>query len=220
MVDILAESLVIDGLLQEAEASVLLFLKKNWSMRKEALRDGLITVVNEVVPAYGGAIASEYMTIVDKVRIDANLDDYDIPMPEFPEYDEISSRIRWAMSDAFSDDPNFLSVADRTRSVTMDLVQRAGRDVVFNTVGDKKSGLDRFARVLGSKDHCEACIMLASRGAVYKSAKSAKGFWHDQCACRPVPFHKTTEIDGYNPDELYDRWQNMVRERESKKNKS
>lgn len=75
----------------------------------------------------------------------------------------------------------------------------------------KRDGL-RYARVPMGGETCTFCIMLASRGFVYKSAKTAGegNHFHAHCRCKVVPqFDKRgrgTKVEGYDPDELLDRW--------------
>lgn len=91
----------------------------------------------------------------------------------------------------------------------------AGETVMQNSVCDPRDV--RYARVPGGGETCEFCIMLASRGAVYRSAASAGelNHYHAHCRCRIVPMWDTywdgmsrrasasTIIEGYDPDELY-----------------
>lgn len=75
----------------------------------------------------------------------------------------------------------------------------------------KRDGL-RYARVPMGGETCTFCIMLASRGFVYKSAKTAGegNHFHANCRCKVVPqFDKRgreTKVEGYDPDELLQRW--------------
>lgn len=66
----------------------------------------------------------------------------------------------------------------------------------------------RFARVPNGPDSCDWCNMLASRGAVYTSAEAAGelNHFHNNCHCVIVPSWGGSAIEGYEPDEYYDRW--------------
>ena len=65
-----------------------------------------------------------------------------------------------------------------------------------------------FARVPMGATTCGFCLMLASRGFVYLSEESAGEFdrFHRHCDCRIVPGYPGMELEGYDPDEYYDRW--------------
>lgn len=78
----------------------------------------------------------------------------------------------------------------------------------------------RYARVPAGGETCEFCIMLASRGPVYRTAERAGmlDHWHDNCRCSVVPMWNTyyvgpsrrasasMSIEGYDPDALYEQY--------------
>lgn len=66
----------------------------------------------------------------------------------------------------------------------------------------------RFARVPTGSETCRFCLMLASRGFVYSSKRSAgeNGHYHANCDCRIVPSFKATSVQGYDPAALYRQW--------------
>ena len=65
----------------------------------------------------------------------------------------------------------------------------------------------RYARVPSGGETCSFCLMLASRGAVYNTPEAASHA-HPGCDCRIVPsFDGGCDIEGYDPDEIYNRWQ-------------
>lgn len=64
----------------------------------------------------------------------------------------------------------------------------------------------RYARVPMGRRTCEFCVMLASRGFVYASEKTAGrlGQYHYKCDCRIVPgIDGVTTVEGYDPDAYY-----------------
>ena len=66
----------------------------------------------------------------------------------------------------------------------------------------------RYARVPTGAETCGWCLMLASRSFVYASEASAGGdrpdHYHNDCDCKIVPEFEATEVEGYDPDALYD----------------
>lgn len=82
----------------------------------------------------------------------------------------------------------------------------------------------RYARIPAGNDTCDFCIMLASRGPVYRSEASAGALdhFHTNCRCQVVPMWNTyeigpsrrasatTEVEGYDPDVLYERYVDMM----------
>lgn len=63
----------------------------------------------------------------------------------------------------------------------------------------------KWARVPSGAETCPFCIMLASRGFVYHSEKSAgrAGHYHPNCDCRVVPGFEGDDVEGYDLDGLY-----------------
>ena len=70
----------------------------------------------------------------------------------------------------------------------------------------KRKSRVRFARVPSGVDTCKFCAMLASRGAVYSSEETAGKEIHENCHCTCVPSWGGSDIEGYDPEEYYDRW--------------
>lgn len=70
----------------------------------------------------------------------------------------------------------------------------------------------RYARVPTGAETCDFCLMLASRGFVYKSQATALSHVHSDCDCRVVPGWDGDEVEGYDPSEIYDRWQSRIDE--------
>jgi hypothetical protein len=67
----------------------------------------------------------------------------------------------------------------------------------------------RFARVRGGGENtCTFCVMLASRGCVYKTATSANSGRHRNCHCGVVAgVAGQTTVEGHDLEELRGRWQ-------------
>ncbi len=78
--------------------------------------------------------------------------------------------------------------------------------------GYKDKRRPKFARVPQSPKPCMFCLMLASRGAVYYSRKTAGELneYHQNCSCKAVPVFNDNGIQGYDPDVIYDTWQDEV----------
>lgn len=67
----------------------------------------------------------------------------------------------------------------------------------------------RFARVPTGAETCDFCLMLASRGFVYRN-EAAASHAHAGCDCRTVPSWRAHEVEGYDTAELARRWQDAV----------
>lgn len=84
------------------------------------------------------------------------------------------------------------------RSVVTDQVkERAADEIGARCMERRRSGRETgFARVPVG-DTCAYCVMLASRGFEYVSAKTAARAGHSGCNCVVVPFHDAATIPGY-----------------------
>lgn len=80
------------------------------------------------------------------------------------------------------------------------------RESFETLVREIDSRQQRFARVPSGRETCGFCMMLASRGFVYRSAEKASAF-HRYCDCVLVPGYPGLEIAGYDPDALYQRYE-------------
>jgi len=100
-------------------------------------------------------------------------------------------------------------------------IKRASGDCIYQN-GYRDPARVYYARV-PTGDSCAFCNMLASRGPVYRSAKSAGAddpdHYHGNCKCVITPmwdsvptagmsrrFSIATQIEGYDPDALYDKF--------------
>lgn len=86
-------------------------------------------------------------------------------------------------------------------------IKKAAAECIFHN-GSMDPAKPKYARVPTGLETCEFCIMLASRGFVYHSTKSAGALdhYHPNCDCRVVPGFGDTVIPGYDPDALYRKW--------------
>ena len=87
---------------------------------------------------------------------------------------------------------------------------RSLNETIISNVGRDKDRGVRFARVPTGFETCTFCIMLASRGAIYHTRKSAGEFkhFHRHCDCKVVPgFEDDPDaelVEGVRPEELRD----------------
>lgn len=84
----------------------------------------------------------------------------------------------------------------------------AAAQTVLNN-GKRDSRHPRYARVPSGAETCDFCLMLASRGFVYRNEVTASHA-HSSCDCRVVPSWKAHEVQGYDPTTLYDQWQKAI----------
>ena len=98
-----------------------------------------------------------------------------------------------------------------------DVRRSLNETVLSNARRDRESGV-RFARVPTGSETCSFCYMLASRGAVYESRKTAGEYdhYHRRCDCKIVPGFEDDRfaevVEGYRPREMLDRMRQIERE--------
>lgn len=92
-----------------------------------------------------------------------------------------------------------------------DVLRSLNETIMRNAARDRKKGV-RFARVPTGAETCTYCLMLASRGAVYHSRKTAGEFrhFHRRCDCKVVPGFEDDKdaelVEGVRPKELRELW--------------
>ncbi len=96
------------------------------------------------------------------------------------------------------------------RRIDREVKKAAGDCVLIN--GERDPSSPRFARVPTGRETCLFCIMLASRGFVYRSqftAGAGLNHYHPNCDCRIVPGFQGMTVEGYDPDALYRLWDRL-----------
>ena len=87
--------------------------------------------------------------------------------------------------------------------------------IMANAKRDRRKGV-RFARVTSGRNTCGFCLMLAGRGAVYHSRRSAGEMnrYHRHCACKVVPCFSGNQyevlVEGHDPKEAESLWSKVV----------
>lgn len=118
--------------------------------------------------------------------------------------DQLEGTVRAAVHYLYTDNP--IAAQRLLHGAIQRYITSQVRDTTIrNALADRAA--KRFARVPSGKT-CAWCSMLASRGFVYASAKSAGalGQYHDDCNCQIVPAFgsKDPVIKGYDPASLYE----------------
>lgn len=95
-----------------------------------------------------------------------------------------------------------------------DAFRSLNETIIANVGRDRDKGA-MFARVPTGTETCTFCLMLASRGAVYHTRKTA-GEWrhfHRGCDCKVVPSFEGDPdaelVQGVKPKELYERYRTL-----------
>lgn len=115
--------------------------------------------------------------------------------------EQAARQVGWATAPLFARDP--ASSLSRMGSVVDAAALQDGRDtIIHNSLRDRSR--PRWARVPVGKT-CAFCILLASRGPVYRSADTAGRDFHASCDCQPVPSwdHGKDLPPSYDEGELF-----------------
>lgn len=94
---------------------------------------------------------------------------------------------------------------EAVRGLARDQVRRAAnRTMRHNAARDGRG----YARVPMGGEACGFCIMLASRGFVYRSAQTAGegNHYHSDCRCKVIPGFGGMTVEGYDPSEYARRY--------------
>jgi len=167
----------------------------------------LEAVVPTLVAVYGDAAASVAADWYDLLRESAGAPGaYRAVLAEPAPATQVRASARWAAGPLFAADPDPDHALGLLSGSVQRLVQQAGRRTMFRN-GASDPASPRWARVPHGISPCAFCRMLASRGAVYLSARTAGRFdqWHDDCNCQPEPVWSGQE-PSYDADALYEQY--------------
>lgn len=185
----------------------------NWDAPVADVRDALITVMQGYCGSSADVAASLAAEFYDGLRERMIGERYGAVLA--PDYSDeaVDQFVRWAVQPLVDDGADgSQSVVDRLNERIGYEVKRSAGNTVFRN-GERDPRKVRFARVpRGSKSYphgCPFCQMLASRGFVYRNAKTAgeMNHFHADCQCMVVPgFGDNPTVEGYDPNEYMDRW--------------
>lgn len=170
-------------------------------------RTALDRYVPQLVQAYGESAALVAADYYDELRSKASAPGAFLArMADPAPIEQVRGANRWAVGP--------LAAAD-TRQALANVLQ-AGRRLVVQparaTIAHSAT-LDPagpgWARVPTGSKTCAFCLMLASRGPVYGTAAAAGRMhdYHADCDCQPTPTWGGELPEGYDPDALYQRYQ-------------
>ena len=207
-VDFLTEE--INGISADAQARVLRVLQGiQWTPENVAeCRELVLQALASVMPTYTTMAAQASADFYDAARELAvgermgaqAISDFDMRKTE----GAVRGFVRFVLRDdvqTFND-----QVLQR---IDYEMKRSANMSVVENGRRDPKSV--RYARVPTGAETCDFCLMLASRGFVYQSESTASASHvHSHCDCRITPGWDGMEVEGYDPQAIYDRWQDAI----------
>lgn len=159
------------------------------------------TAVLALTTSYGqasGKLGADYYT---QSRGAANITGrFHVPIVKPAPIEQVAKTVGWATKDLWSPTPDLAATKDIADPAFERLVLDVGRNTVIGAVHADAKARGWARRT--EPDPCHFCSMLASRGAVYRTERSAEFKPHDNCRCIPEPF-----FNAYEPSADVRQWQ-------------
>lgn len=172
-----------------------------------AVRGALEVVFPELVQAYGLSTATLAADRFDDLR-EASVAGgrFSAVLGDVAGTEQAQAKMRWAIGPLFERSDPAQAFANLELSLD-EYVKQPARDTILQSV-DRDPADARWARVPSGRGTCRWCRMLASRGAVYLTERTADGGrYHGHCDCVPTPIWDDTDLpEGYDPDALLDEY--------------
>lgn len=171
------------------------------------IRNAAKEIMNAAIPIYNDSIAELGSQLWDETAREAGAEiDRAITTHTFSERD-VKKVCHYQARHLI--DGDYSAFAARCGEFASNNAMKALNEAMLaNAKRDKKGA--RFARVPTGKETCAFCLMLATRGAVYWSRKSAGEFnhYHRNCDCKVVPSYEGQYgeyVEGYSAIEVNNR---------------
>lgn len=169
------------------------------------LRDAAISAIEDTLSIFGDQAGLLACDLFDALAAESD-EKVRSGVHNVIDADQVESRVRYfARKLVLGDADGFdMDVRDLTRYLIK-------RDAFENMLRSCERNDLRYARVPSGRETCGFCLMLASRGFVYRSEKTAEGShgFHNHCDCVVVPGFKgldqAGQIEGYDPDGMAGR---------------
>lgn len=194
------------------EANAALFYEEGGRARLLDEITELVTAITKSSALLTSNLSAKYY---DYIRATC-LDSFDFKAQQLSDYDTEGTvtYIRMLFGDMESADGADDFVDGLSQRLGYDMKRAAGNTIYHNGFNDTHKTL--YARIPAPGSKCEFCAMLASRGFVYRSAKTAgqDEHYHANCHCRITPNWElkqgqlSIDVDGYDPDAIYEEWKN------------
>lgn len=174
-----------------------------------AVKAALLAFVPDLVQTYGDTAAVLAADYYDMLRdVPPSAASFRAVLAQPPVTEQVQATTRWAIGPLFSAEPDPVSALSLLSDSAQRLILQSGRDTVFGSAWSDPVTAG-VARVPSGADTCEFCVMLASRGPVYRSEASAgeSTRFHDGCDCTTLVVRVGEPLpDGYDPDRYYDAY--------------
>lgn len=93
----------------------------------------------------------------------------------------------------------------------LDFEVRIASNDCMATNAERDPAKPKYGRVPSGSETCGFCLMLASYG-FYANSREAASHAHPNCDCRIVQSYDGMDIEGYNPDKMYEELKKLIDE--------
>lgn len=191
-------------------AQLAAFAKLNPAATVQEWQDYTVAVLYDAVSAYGDAAAAWACEAYDQTMAELGVNTKPAE-PHGYTYDTAKGTVYdAARAIDFSRPDAHQQFTQLLTTKAFDAPRRAANRTMWrNATRDRRHGVG-YARVPSGRETCGFCLMLASRGFVYRSEEAAGDIggrfnrYHDRCDCTVVAGTGGTTVEGYDPDWLYD----------------
>lgn len=119
--------------------------------------------------------------------------------------EQVQAAVEWATRGLWSTEPDPEPALVMTQGAAQRMALDTGRDTILGAVRDDRKAIG-WARE-PKPGACYFCLLMATRGAAYKSKKTASFEAHDHDRCVPVPV-----FTAYEPPAEIRHWQSVYRQ--------
>lgn len=171
-------------------------------------------LLGDIVSAWGevaGTLAADfYDDLREQAEIPGGFTAY-VPDPFNP--GRVSGIVDWAATPPVGQELDVDAMLAKLEGPAQRLLRQAQRDALEESAR-RDPARPRVARVPMGAETCAFCLVMASRGYVYRTVDSAGGGspenrFHDLCDCEQDVTWSTDPVlpEGYDPGELYGRYE-------------
>ncbi|GAA1138430.1 hypothetical protein [Nocardioides aquiterrae] len=173
----------------------------------QALRD----LFADFIAAWGEVAGTLAADFYDELRDQAGIPgSFQALVPDPLDSAQVDGIVSWAVTPPRDvDELDIETMLAKIEGASQRLIRQAQRDAL-NESARRDPARPRVARIPMGAETCAFCLVLASRGYVYRSETSAgrNNSYHDFCDCeQDVTWSSNPEPpDGYDPGELYGKY--------------
>lgn len=169
----------------------------------DQIKTALIVAIPDLIDKYGSmsaSIAAEwYEELIGRSAV----------VPDLYKPEAYAASTRWAITPLYKEGSNRALALSHLISASTRHAKAYGREVIDESVARDPKVF--YSRVPSGPSTCDFCLILASRGPVYKSRSTARmaesdgRLFHDDCDCVQVPMRGNWVPDPASPREF--RWE-------------